>query len=168
MHRSLRSLSRPPLNAGNVGQTGVTVSDEIKAALEEAIEAQDADAFEDAVSAAWRADLPRELSGVLGAALLMPWHTRHEDLASALQRLKDPRTIDVLFKAATSRHAYLEYDEFFGLARKCTWALADIGTPEAKEQLQQLARGQNQVIAAYAQKRLDHWERERHRKIGGA
>jgi hypothetical protein len=140
------------------------VADEIKAELLRAIEARDADAFEDAVTSAWRADLPGELAGDMAAALLMPWHERHEDLASALQEIRDPETVDALFEAASSRHAYLEYDELFGLARKCTWALADIGTPKAKACLLELARGSNTTIAGYAKKRLDHWDEELHRK----
>jgi hypothetical protein len=94
----------------------------------------------------------------------MPWHTRHEDIARALQRLRDPRTVDALFSAALSRHDYLAYDEFFGLARKCTWALADIGTIEAKRRLEQLAGSENPMIAGYARKRLGRWEEEMDRK----
>jgi hypothetical protein len=55
------------------------------------------------------------------------------------------------------------YDECFGLARKCTWALADIGTPEAHARLEILAKHSNPQIAAYAQKRLDEWDDERPR-----
>jgi hypothetical protein len=58
----------------------------------------------------------------------------------------------------------LHYDEFFNVARKCTWALADIGTPEAHAKLQLLAKNENPMIAQYAQKRLDGWEREMSRK----
>ena len=142
----------------------MSVTDEIKSEMLKAIEARDAGALEEAITSAWRADLPAELAEDMAAALLMPWHERHEDLASALQRIRDPRTVDALFEAASARHAYLEYDEFFGLARKCTWALADIGTPEAKAHLLELARGANTTIAGYAQKRLDNWDEELHRK----
>ena len=137
---------------------------EIRSQLLEAIAARDADAFELALNSAFRADLPGDLADVFAEALLMPWHHSHEDLAGALQDLKDPRSIDALFKAAHSRHDYLDYDEFYGLARKCTWALADIGTLDAKERLQQLARSPNATITGYAQKRLDHWQEELSRK----
>jgi hypothetical protein len=49
--------------------------------------------------------------------------------------------------------------EELALVRKCTWALADIGTPEAKARLQDLAKSLNAQIAGYAQKRLDRWGR---------
>ena len=132
--------------------------------LLKAIANQDAAAFESGLVSAYDAGLPNDLADLLADALLMEWHTRHEDVASALQKLRDPRSVGALFEAALSRHGYLGYDEFFGLARKCTWALADIGTPEARERLQELASGQNATIAAYARKRLDRWEQELHRK----
>jgi hypothetical protein len=138
--------------------------EEIKTQLLRAIEARDAEALEAAVTAAWHASLPVELAEGMAVALLMPWHKRHEDLAGALQRIRDPQTVDALFETASARHAYLAYDEFFGLARKCTWALADIGTPKAKAHLLKLAHESNTTIAGYAQKRLDHWDEERHRK----
>ena len=105
---------------------------DVRAELLRAIDARDADAFERAVGAAFGVGLPADLAGVLAAALIMPWHTRHENFATALQRMKDPSAVDALFEAALSRHDYLDYDEFFSLARKCTWALADIGTPAAR------------------------------------
>ena len=138
--------------------------DEVTTRLAAAIAARDAEAFEDALTHAYRAGLPSTLSELLGEALLMDWHTRHEDVASALQQLKDPKTVDALFTAATATHAYLDYDEFFGLARKCTWALADIGTPQAKDHLRTLAKSTNELIAGYAQKRLDRWDAEAPRK----
>ena len=63
--------------------------------------------------------------------------------------------MDILYSTAMRNFDYLDYDEDFGLARKCTWALADIGTPDAWQKLQNLARSQNEIIAGYAQKRLD-------------
>jgi hypothetical protein len=135
-------------------------TDELGAALLKAIEAEDGDAFEEALTSAYR-DGPRpELAELCARALLFPWHELHEDLVGYLQELKDPRTVEPLFQAAHARHAYLDYDEFFGLARKCTWALADIGTPEARARLEDLARSDNDLIAGYARKRLAGWQQE--------
>lgn len=92
------------------------------------------------------------------------WHTRHEDTARWLQQLRDPRAVDALFETAFSKFPYLEYDNSYALARKCTWALADIGTPEARAKLEELARGADAEIAGYAQRRLDHWDSELKRK----
>ena len=86
--------------------------------------------------------------------LRAPWHTRHEDVAFALECLRDARAIEALFDAATRKFPYLEYDQGHALARKCTWALAKIGTREAIERLQDLAHCGEGVVEAYARKRL--------------
>ena len=129
-----------------------------------AIEARDAERVEFALYDCYKSGLTPEhvpaLMGLLGQA----WHYRHEDVVHALQELKDQRAVDALFEEAHATYEYLAYDEFYGLARKCTWALADIGTPEAKAKLEALAREDNKVVAGYARKRLDQWENELDRK----
>jgi hypothetical protein len=142
----------------------VSASSQFRANLLVAIQAEDPDAFELAVRSAFTAGLPPDLADLFTDALSMPWHTRHEDLVSALQKMQSPASVEAVFAAATAQHAYLDYDEFFGLARKCTWALADIGTPLARVKLGELAANPNPTIAAYAQKRLDRWDEEIKRK----
>lgn len=95
-----------------------------------------------------------------------PWHHRHEDVVHALQELRSPDSIAALERTAFSTHAYLAYDNNYALARKCTWALADIGSREAQEALMRIAKCGDPTIAAYAQKRLDNWEKELRRKGG--
>lgn len=92
------------------------------------------------------------------------WHLRQEDVVGALQDLRSPSAVDVLERCAFSVHEHLAYDDNFGLARKCTWAIADIGTNEAREALRRIANCDNSTIAGYAKKRLDNWEKELHRK----
>lgn len=91
-------------------------------------------------------------------------HQRHEEVARWLQDLRDPRSIDALYVTASTRYVYLEHDDSHALARKCTWALADIGTVEAREKLRLLAANADSEIAGYAQKRLDNWTAETARK----
>ena len=105
-----------------------------------------------------------KFSEIFCKLLQADWHYKHEDIAQILQGLKDPSTVDCLYRAAELQFDYLNYDDTFGFARKCTWALADIGTPEAKAKLQQSARSSNDFGAKYAQKRLDRWEQELSRK----
>jgi hypothetical protein len=107
---------------------------------------------------------PADYAALLASLLVCTNHQWNENLAEALQREKDPTTVDALYDAALTIHDHLHYDEFFNVARKCTWALADIGTPEAHAKLQLLAKNENPMIAQYAQKRLDGWEREMSRK----
>jgi len=136
----------------------------IRAELSAAIGARDPGALEDAVYAAFEAGLPTELVDVLASALLLPWHFRHEDIATALHRIKDPRAVTSLGRAALATHPYLAYDDQCGLARKCIAALVAVGNAEAKSQLEQLATSDNDTCASLARKRLDAWEREPRRK----
>jgi hypothetical protein len=135
-------------------------------ALVNAAKSEDADAVENALYQAYKAGITTEYVPVLIELLGMSWHQRHEDIVSSLQALKDPLAVEPLYRAALVTHTYLDYDEFFGLARKCTWALADIGTLEAQSRLATLAQSENPQIAQYAQKRLDNWQAEKARKRG--
>jgi hypothetical protein len=120
--------------------------------------------IQDAITSAHQLGLKPEFVPVFLNLLEMPDHFRHEDIVSGLQKLRDPRAINALYRTALTRHSYLDYDEFFGLARKCTWALADIGTPDALAKLKLLATATNPTIAAYAKKRIERWKSELHRK----
>ncbi len=92
-------------------------------------------------------------------------HQESEQLTLQLYPRRDGQPWEFSFDEAVT-HEYLAYDQFFGLARKCTWALADIGTPEARARLVQLAGSENPLLASYAKKRLDRWDDERNRKRG--
>lgn len=93
------------------------------------------------------------------------WHKRHEDMARAFQYISNPITAETLFKVAFSDFEYIRWNEYFPLQRKCTWALADIGTNEAKKYLEQIAGQANETIAEYATKRLVKWDFEFRRKV---
>ncbi len=136
----------------------------VLADLNRSVETRDESEIDDALDAAFDVGLRPEFAPPLIQLLDLPVHRRHEDIVVGLQQLKDPRAVDSLYRAVFIKHEYLNYDNFFGLARKCTWALADIGTTEARSQLSQLASSENPLIARYAQKRLDNWEEEQERK----
>ena len=128
------------------------------------MEAEDGDAFELALNSAFEDGCLSAISDLLITALPMTWHSRHEDVVGALQDTRPAGAEGVLFDAAHARHDYLDYDDAFGLARKCTWALADIGTDAAKQKLHALTRCGEPMIEGYAQKRLDRWRQELGRK----
>ena len=90
------------------------------------------------------------LCSLLGA----DWHDEHEDIATALQDVRAPETVDCLYMAATRRLAYLEYNDSAALAVKCVWALHDIGTPEAVERLQLLKDDEREMVRESVCKRL--------------
>jgi hypothetical protein len=93
------------------------------------------------------------------------WHKAHEDMARAFQYISNPITAETLFKVAFSDFEYIRWNEYFPLQRKCTWALADIGTNEAKKYLEQIEQQANETIAPYATKRLVKWDFEFRRKV---
>jgi hypothetical protein len=132
--------------------------------LEEAAKAQSADDLQATLIVGATFGFSTEHVPLLCDLLPGDWHFSHEDIVSTLQRLRDPRAVESLFSTVSISHSYLDYDEGFGLARKCTWALADIGTAEAKSRLEKIASSENPLIAGYAQKRLDSWEDESPRK----
>ena len=92
------------------------------------------------------------------------WHSMHEDAVGILQKFGRVEDVSVLERVANMSLSYLEYDEHFGLARKATWALADIGGQAAHQALGRIAESDNSTIAGYAKKRLLNWTGEQERK----
>jgi len=92
------------------------------------------------------------------------WHTRHEDMASSFQFIRNPIAAKPLFNIAFSDFDYCRWNDNYPLQRKCTWALADIGTDEAKQYLKQIEQKSNQTIASFASERLKNWDLELLRK----
>ena len=125
---------------------------------------KDGTGVEVALNEVWHAGLHPEMCETLVRLAVAPWHSRHEDVVRAIQDLQCDSAVPALECTAHATHDYLAYDEFFGLARKCIWALADIGTPAAYQALQRLSESTNSQIAAYALRRLTRWKDELARK----
>jgi hypothetical protein len=107
----------------------------------------------------------REFLPPLLELLGLGWHRNHEDIAAWFQSLKAPEAVEALYSAALAPRTHMKAgDDYYALARRCTWALADIGTPEAYQKLQLLAECDVPEIAAHAQKRIDRWQEEVPRK----
>ena len=92
------------------------------------------------------------------------WHTRHEDIALSFQHIRNPITAPYLFENAFIQFDYDNWNDNFPMQRKCTWALADIGTKEAKEYLKQIELKANNTVSGFAKKRLINWDNEIPRK----
>ena len=90
------------------------------------------------------------------------WHYMHDQIVSFFQSYSNHKTVDILYETALNEK--IDLMEYKPIARRCTWALADIGTDEAKEKLTQLANCGNELIEGFAQKRLTSWEKEIPRK----
>jgi hypothetical protein len=132
--------------------------------LRSVVEARNGADVESALNLAWRAGLHPNLCTVLIDLAEAPWHMRHEDVVFAIQQLRCASAVPSLERTAHASYEYLSYDEFFGLARKCTWALADIGTSDAYHALERLMNSSHPLVSEYARKRLARWHNEQHRK----
>lgn len=135
--------------------------------LRAAIDKKDSTEVENALMLCSDKEVGAEYVGLLVELLLADWHMKHEDITLELQRLRSPLAVPALQLTATRKFTYLRYNDSQALARKCTWALADIGTNQAKAKLIELAASGDGGVSAYAQKRLDNWELELRRKGAG-
>ena len=134
------------------------------AELVEAIRTKDGEKFEMALVEIYRQKKTESVVSLLVEVMLDKWHYKHEDIVLLIQQHKVVGTEDKLLQLALMEFEYLEYDEYYGLARKCTWALADIGSKHAKELLMQLGKCSNPMICDYANERIQNWESEMNRK----
>ena len=117
-------------------------------------ETKDPDEVEEALAGIELSEGDPAVGAALMRLLEARWHMRHEDIVRVLQGMRYAPAVDALERTAHVAYPYLDCDEFFGLARKCTCALADIGTLAAHAVLERLARSDTPEVAAYALKRL--------------
>ena len=91
--------------------------------------------------------LSEEFVDILIILLQETWHYGHESIVWAFQKIKSPRTVDILYKTALARFPYLDYDEtgHDSLRLHCIWALGEINTPGAKEKLKLLTQSDDPV-----------------------
>lgn len=103
---------------------------------------------------------------ILCAHLLLDTHNRHEEIASLLQKFRDPYSITALATRCTYAPPKAEaIDNGNALFRKCIWALHDIGTTESHNALEELVNSDISSVQRYAKKRLRDWNpNRRHQK----
>lgn len=92
--------------------------------------------------------LSEEFVDILITLLQETWHYGHESIVWALQEIKSPRTVDILYETAIVKVPYLDYDDtgHNSLRLHCIWALGEINTPEAKEKLKLLAQSDIPIL----------------------
>ena len=71
------------------------------------------------------------------------WHTSEEDIISVLELIKDPKSVDKLYKVALD---VPDYDDMRAVAKKCIWALSAINTSEAVNKLKLLEKVDDPII----------------------
>ncbi|QDV17145.1 hypothetical protein Pan153_17800 [Gimesia panareensis] len=108
--------------------------------LESALKNRDPDVVEDLLFLGFEFSLfTLQHTKLLCSLLNQGWHRSHEDVASILQTLKSPESVDALFTAVNTRYDYLSYDDSTALAVKCVWALSGTDTEEARNKIEFIA-----------------------------
>lgn len=125
------------------------------AALRNALTERDADAVELALTLGFRFGFSIGHLETLLALADAPWHVRHEDVVSALGDLREPRSIEALYRAAQVRWPYLDFDDAHALGVKAVYALAGIDDGQALEKLAELAAAAAPPVRAAAQELLE-------------
>lgn len=92
--------------------------------------------------------------GVLARLLEADWHVSHEDIVSALDKLRSPEAVNALYRATQWIPEYLSYDDSRALAVKAIWALGKLSGGEAEAALHQLAASNDTVIRDGAEEQL--------------
>lgn len=94
----------------------------------------------------------------LSRLLLDDSHELHEDIVFELGLIGDPCAVDAIAKAVRIPFGYLvNWDNLHEFQRKCAYALARIGTPEARVALESLAAHADPFLKKYGEEGLQHW-----------
>ena len=123
--------------------------------LEEATEAKKSDDIQCALIVGHAFGFAADAVGVLTRLLEADWHVSHEDVVSALDKLKTPASVDAFYRATQWIPEYLDYDDSRALAVKAIWALGKNPSREAESALQKLAASDEAVIRDAALQQLD-------------
>ncbi len=122
--------------------------------LQDAYHQKNCESVEHALLLGFSFEFTQKYVPILCDLIVEDWHCQHENIARLLQELKDPSSINCLYKTALAEYKYLDYDDSYTLAIKCIWALGDINEEYSKEKIEQLALSDNQVIKKAAEKQL--------------
>ncbi|SFF10219.1 hypothetical protein [Spirosoma endophyticum] len=89
-----------------------------------------------------------QYTSVLNELLVTPGHRDHQEIARRLQKFKSPSTIPYVRAVLLSDFDYLAYtgSDSDAIAKWFSWILADIGTPEAIEVLEECSHSTDEGI----------------------
>jgi hypothetical protein len=122
--------------------------------LEEACESKNPDDVQCALVVGHAFGFASDHVGILARLLEADWHVSHEDVVSALDRLRSPEGVNALYRATQWIPEYLSYDDSRALAVKAIWALGKLSGDEAEAVLHQLAASSDTVIQDAAKEQL--------------
>ncbi|WP_312993581.1 hypothetical protein [Chryseobacterium flavum] len=127
----------------------------IKNLIKKGIENKSASDIEEAIVLIYSGNFDNhEYIEELCKILLESWHFKHEDIVRILHDLRDPSTVDCLYKVAEMHFDYLDYDDTYQLARKSIKALSAIDSHEAINKLHLLSNSKISLISDYAKKEI--------------
>jgi len=130
---------------------------ELVAGLTELLKTKNASLLEDLLIIAEWDGLNQKYTNILIWLLKEDWHDRQEDIVMAMEVIKDPMTVEVLYDTA---ERFPSYDEGRSLTKKCIWALIAIGTEEAKDKIELLTFSKDNLVSQIAASELD-WLKKR-------
>lgn len=125
------------------------------ALLHDAVARRDAVDVELALVVCFKFGFSGEHLELLEALAFADWHRRHEDVASALGRVRSPSSVEALAHLSTWVPDYLAFDEARALATKAIWALGSISGNGAREALEWLAGADDPIVAGGARAQLE-------------
>jgi len=122
--------------------------------LEEAYRDKSAADVEYGVAIGLKLRFSSECKDVLQRLFDADWHHSHEDVISALDKLRDPDLVETFYKATQVIPAYLNFDENRALAVKAIWSLGNIGTDAARNRLKEISLSQHPRLRSTALEQL--------------
>ncbi len=95
---------------------------------------------------------------LLAQLLLEAWHDSHEEIVAGLGLMGHHGAVTAISRAAVTPATYLvKQNKLHGFQRKCVYALARIGTIEARAALADLATSTDPHLSEYAREGLAMW-----------
>lgn len=111
--------------------------------LNKNIESRDATGLSSTLAVIYLDGADTDYTEPLLSLLDQDWHTSEEDIVGILEQIKDPKSVDKLYKIAVN---IPDYDDMRALAKKCIWALSAINTSESIEKLKLLQAFDDPII----------------------
>lgn len=120
----------------------------IKTELRLAIESEDQEIIERAISILWFSNDYNSFIDELNILLTNPNHVSHQEITKTIQDLQNPKSIPFIKQALESNFDYLEYtySDSGAIAKWFSWALYSIGTDDAIEVMKHFSNSDDQGI----------------------
>jgi HEAT repeat protein len=125
--------------------------------LDDAVARKDEEEIELLILLLWPLWRDHEYIDSLNKLILTPYHKRHQEIARKLQKIKSPTSIPFVRKALASNFDYLAYtcSESDVIAKWFSWILAEIGTKEALDLLEEYSHSTDEGIRSQMLYRLE-------------